>query len=99
MAKLTAPNGVTGCSFDGTEYKVKKGVVDVPDEAVAALFPHGFRQAGVTEDEVDARIEAQEAVDAAQALVNAAAESSEPEEEAAAAVLAQAQEALAALDK
>lgn len=99
MAKLTAPAGVTGCSFDGAEYKVKKGVVDVPDEAVDALSSHGFRPVGMTEDEVDGRIEAQEAVDAAQALVNAAAEASEPEKEAAAAVLAQAQEALAALDK
>jgi hypothetical protein len=42
MAKLKAPNGCTGCSFNGEQYPVKRGYVVVPDEAVAELIPHGF---------------------------------------------------------
>jgi hypothetical protein len=41
--KMQAPDGASGCSVDGTEYKcTKAGIVDVPDEAVADLLPHGF---------------------------------------------------------
>jgi hypothetical protein len=42
--KLNAPEGSTGCSFDGVEYTVdeKTGTVEVPDEAVASLLDHGF---------------------------------------------------------
>lgn len=48
MAKLKAPEGSTGCSHDGKEYEVDKdGLVDVPDEAVADLLPHGYVPAPV----------------------------------------------------
>lgn len=46
MAKLKAPEGCKSCSHDGIEFEVdKNGVVDVPDEAVADLFNHGFTPA------------------------------------------------------
>lgn len=43
MVKMKAPEGSSGCSFDGEEYKVAKdGTVEVPAEAVAQLMNHGF---------------------------------------------------------
>lgn len=43
MPKLKAPEGTTGASFNGESFKVDaKGFVNVPDEAVADLFAHGF---------------------------------------------------------
>lgn len=43
MAKMKAPEGCTGCSFNGEEFEVDKdGNVDVPEEAVAELSSHGF---------------------------------------------------------
>jgi hypothetical protein len=45
--KMKAPKGASGCSFNGTEYECdKRGIVDVPDEAVAELVPHGFTPVG-----------------------------------------------------
>lgn len=42
--KMKAPKGVSGCSFGGAEYECsKRGIVDVPDEAVADLVSHGFQ--------------------------------------------------------
>lgn len=41
--KMKAPEGGTGCSFDGIEYEVdSKGCVTVPEEAVPVLSDHGF---------------------------------------------------------
>jgi len=41
--KLFAPEGTSGCSFDGDEYKVAEdGTVDVPEKAIEALTSHGF---------------------------------------------------------
>jgi len=41
--KLKAPKGCGGVSFDGQEYPVVKGVVEVPDEAIVFLEPgYGF---------------------------------------------------------
>lgn len=37
--KLKAPEGCGGVSFDGREYPVVKGVVEVPDAAVEFLEP------------------------------------------------------------
>ncbi|MEX3628430.1 MAG: hypothetical protein VB138_02020 [Burkholderia sp.] len=56
MAKLKAPKGCTGCSFNGEQYPVKKGYVVVPDEAVAELQAHSFLT-GVDEDEAAAAAE------------------------------------------
>lgn len=43
MVKMKAPEGTTGCSFNGEEFKVAKdGTVEVPAEAVAQLKDHGF---------------------------------------------------------
>lgn len=41
--KMKAPKGVTGGSFGGIEFDAsKRGIVEVPDEAVAELISHGF---------------------------------------------------------
>lgn len=43
MVKMKAPEGTTGCSFNGEEFKVAKdGTVEVPAAAVAQLMDHGF---------------------------------------------------------
>lgn len=42
MVKLKAPEGSTGCSHNGNEYEVVDGIVEVPEEAVADLLPHGY---------------------------------------------------------
>jgi hypothetical protein len=42
FAVLYAPEGCTGCSFDGTEYEAEDGVVTVPVGAVLSLLDHGF---------------------------------------------------------
>lgn len=42
MVKLHAPASHTSCSFDGDEYKVEDGLVNVPQKAVAHLISHGF---------------------------------------------------------
>ena len=42
FAVLYAPEGCTGCSFEGTEYEVTDGAVTVPVEAVSQLLGHGF---------------------------------------------------------
>ena len=42
MVKMKAPKGATFVGFEGVEYPIKKGVVEVPDEAVEALSRHGF---------------------------------------------------------
>ncbi len=42
FAVLYAPEGCTGCSFDGTEYEAAEGTVTVPVEAVSQLQGHGF---------------------------------------------------------
>ena len=42
MAKLQLPKGMTSVSWGGNQYDAtKKGVVDVPDEAVADLVVFG----------------------------------------------------------
>lgn len=42
MAKLKGRKDAVSVSFDGKEYPVKKGIVEVPEQAVAALAAHGF---------------------------------------------------------
>lgn len=42
MAKLKGPVNAGSVSFAGKEYAAKKGVVEVPEEAVASLAAHGF---------------------------------------------------------
>lgn len=42
MVKLKGSKDAASVSFDGKEYPVKKGVVEVPDEAAEALAAHGF---------------------------------------------------------
>lgn len=42
FVRLVAPKGVTSCSWDGEEYPVEKGKVEVPVAAAAALADHGF---------------------------------------------------------
>lgn len=46
QVKLRAPKGASSASFGGEEFKVEKGWVTVPTEAVAALVEHGFRTLG-----------------------------------------------------
>ena len=40
--KLKAPEGCGGVSFDGREYPVVEGYVEVPDEAAAELTQPGW---------------------------------------------------------
>lgn len=42
VVKLKAPEGSTGCSHSGIEYEAIGGIVEVPEEAVADLLPHGY---------------------------------------------------------
>lgn len=49
MAKMKAPEGCTSCSYDGEVFDVVDGVADVPEEAVAHLFSHGFSLASADE--------------------------------------------------
>lgn len=42
MIKLKAPAGATSASYNGEEYQVADGFVDVPDNAADALASHGF---------------------------------------------------------
>jgi hypothetical protein len=40
---LYAPEGITGCSYNGVEYTVsEEGTVEVVNEAVNSLVEHGF---------------------------------------------------------
>jgi hypothetical protein len=50
---LIVPKGVTSVSLAGTEYKVKKGEVEVPDEIGAALLDHGLTVKVVEEEDPD----------------------------------------------
>ena len=45
MAKMATKSGAGSISFDGVEYPVVDGVVDVPDEAAVELVSHGFEYA------------------------------------------------------
>lgn len=42
MVTLHAPGSLSSCSFDGVEYKIADGLVNVPEAAVASLLAHGF---------------------------------------------------------
>lgn len=47
LVRLRAPEGATGCSWNGVEYPVdKKGRVAVPEAAIGALMAHGFATLG-----------------------------------------------------
>ena len=46
VVKLKAPRGHSSVGFAGTEYEVQDGLVEVPDEAEAALAAHGYRRLG-----------------------------------------------------
>jgi len=52
MVKLKGPKKASSVGFDGQEYPVKNGVVEVPDAAVALLTDakHGW---SVVEDDGD----------------------------------------------
>lgn len=51
--KLSVPKGVSAVSVGGTEYKVKKGVVEVPDTPAAALIEgHGCVPVDIDPDAV-----------------------------------------------
>jgi hypothetical protein len=44
MTKMKGPREVSTAFVGGKEYAVRNGVVEVPDDAVAALVRHGFRK-------------------------------------------------------
>ena len=52
--KLKAPKGCGGVSFEGQEYPVVKGVVEVPDEAQVFLEP-GYGFTLISEPEPEAK--------------------------------------------
>jgi hypothetical protein len=45
MVKLKAPRGHSSVGFAGGEFAIRDGEVEVPDEAEAALKPHGYKRA------------------------------------------------------
>ena len=45
MVKLKAPRGHSSVGYAGGEFEVRDGEVEVPDEAEAALKPHGYKRA------------------------------------------------------
>jgi hypothetical protein len=40
--KLQAPDGASGVSVDGDDYRVDRGVIEVPASAEAVLRSHGY---------------------------------------------------------
>ena len=44
MPKLKAPAGASCFAFEGEEYEVKRGRVEVPHKAVASALLHGFSE-------------------------------------------------------
>ncbi|MBU3640010.1 hypothetical protein [Polynucleobacter sp. AP-RePozz3-80-G7] len=40
--KLIAPEGHTSVTFEGESFEVVDGIVEVPAQAVAVLFSHGY---------------------------------------------------------
>jgi hypothetical protein len=44
MVRLKAPRGHSSVGFAGGEFEVRDGHVEVPDDAEAALKPHGYRR-------------------------------------------------------
>jgi hypothetical protein len=50
MPKLKCPENCDSASFDGVEYPAEdSGLIEVPDEAVAALMFHGFTAPTIAE--------------------------------------------------
>ena len=45
MVKLKAPRGHSSVGYAGGQFEVRDGEVEVPDEAEAALKPHGYKRA------------------------------------------------------
>jgi hypothetical protein len=45
MVRLKAPKNQASVGFGGSEYEVRDGFVEVPDEAEAVLRPHGYKPA------------------------------------------------------
>jgi hypothetical protein len=65
MAKMKAPENCGGCYVGGVEYTAdKKGFINVPDEFIDALLPHGYTLAG---DSVKPAVDDAPSVDAAPA--------------------------------
>ncbi len=44
MPKLKAPAGASCFAFEGEEYEVKRGRVELPHKAVASALLHGFSE-------------------------------------------------------
>lgn len=42
MIRLKAPDGHASVGFGGSEYDVRDGIVDVPEEAAVPLRAHGY---------------------------------------------------------
>lgn len=75
MAKLKAPQDVSGFSFNGEAFEVKKSFVEVPDEAIADALIHGFT---LEAEEVKPKTKAQEKAEAeAEAKAKEEAEAAE----------------------
>lgn len=51
MPKLKAPAGASCFAFEGEEYEVKRGRVEVPHKAVASALLHGFSE--IADDKSD----------------------------------------------
>lgn len=53
MPKLKAPAGASCFAFEGEEYEVKRGRVEVPHKAVASALLHGFTEIADDKGEED----------------------------------------------
>jgi hypothetical protein len=45
MVRLKAPKNQASVGFGGAVYEVRDGFVEVPEQAEAALRPHGYKPA------------------------------------------------------
>lgn len=61
MPKLKAPAGASCFAFEGEEYEVKRGRVELPHKAVASALLHGFTE--VADDKADEANDADKASD------------------------------------
>lgn len=70
--QMKAPQGCKSCSSDGQTYVVNKGVVVVPAEVVASLYPHGFEVIGEVDESTDQDREKLAAIEEARAIMEKA---------------------------
>ena len=74
MIKMKLPAGSHSVSFEGVEYKGKKGIVEVPEEAEQTLYSFGLLTVGKNEPDEEQETRPAPDPDPAPASIEAAAE-------------------------